>query len=321
MNRAQETEGYKLGPFRLESDLDLPELRRIRQAYGRAVTVRLGGVPERIDAAVTLDDGSCSFSASEWRLDVPGVARYFVANGCEVRVSPEPGASPEDVRIYLLGSCFGVLCYQNGLVPLHASAVEHDGKVTAFLADSGVGKSTLVASLARRGYPVVSDDICLLERVAGGGWRVHPVAGWLKLWRVSLEQLGEQPREEDRVFSTQEKYRIYLGKEPGRELALNRLVFPERPASPECGPALEPIGNAEALGRLMGLVYLPYYLEKLEGVAALFRLGAEVLAAVPAYRLSAPLGWEWMEGVLDLLEDRLHREDVTADMGAAMARR
>lgn len=307
---------YELGPFRLWSDLELPELTttssdpRVRE---RQVSVWETAVPESLPGAVWVDP-FCCLTATEWMLHVPGVARYFVRNGNEIQAQPEPGACPEDVRTYLLGSCFGVLCYQNGLLPLHASAVERHGRVTAFLGHSGAGKSTLAASLAQRGYRVISDDICLLESCPGRQWVVHPVAGWLKLWRATLERVGEPVRPENRVFSRHDKYRVYLGDAPDGDFQLENLVFLERPPLQTAAPpALRPLGNADALGRLMGLVYLSYFPEAAFGLPALFRLGAELLAQSKAWQLCAPLGWNFLDESLEVIQANLLAEPPPAN--------
>ena len=96
------------------------------------------------------------------------MASYRVSHGCEILIQPDAGALEQDVRGYLLGSIFAVLCHQRGLLPLHASAVAYQGGVAAFLANSGHGKSSMAAHLAGRGFPVVADDVCLVD-VRGEG--------------------------------------------------------------------------------------------------------------------------------------------------------
>jgi hypothetical protein len=199
---------FYFGPFRFESELDIPELRNSTGSGERHVELCLGDLPTSL-ANASSELGACQVTPTEYLLDIPGIARYYVADGDKVRVDIAPGTPISDITTYLLGSVFGVLCHQNGLLPLHASAIERAGEVTAFLGDSGAGKSTLAACLQRRGHTVVSDDICLLESVPSA-LRVIPVANWLKLWNQSLDYLGESPNERHRVFSTDDKYRVYL---------------------------------------------------------------------------------------------------------------
>ena len=186
-----------------------------------------------------------------------------------------------------------------------------DGEVTAFAGDSGAGKSTLAAFLARRGYRIVSDDICLVDTAAGAKLRVIPVAGWLKLWRGSLEQIGETPDERQRVFSEEDKYRLHLGDgerpEVDQTTHLTNIVFLKRPADggTESSATLEPLPAAATVARLMDMTYLSYLLETGPQQATLFRRCAAMLSQAKVWELTAPKGWDRMASTVDLLERKL----------------
>lgn len=225
-----------------------------------------------------------------------------------------PGVPIANVSTYLLGSVFGALCHQNGLFPLHASAVAYGEFVTAFAGDSGAGKSTLAACLARRGLRIVADDICLLDSGASPN-QVIPVAGWLKLWRESFDHLGSEPEEKNRTFSSDEKYRIPLPQivAPKRpfpthtegekeQLRLAHVVFLSASPSPEAPPQLIRLSSAEAIALLMRTTYLDY-MPRLTGTEVQhFERCAHVVRQTQAFRLVVPWGWEAMDEVLDLLE-------------------
>ena len=230
---------FFLGPFRFESEMDIPELRNSSGSGERTVAIRLGGVPLAIQAAALWGE-TCQITSTEYLLNIPGTARYYVRNGNEVRLEIEPSAPIANISTYLLGSVFGVLCHQNGMLPLHASAIECGGVVSAFLGDSGAGKSTLAACLQRRGHRVVSDDICLLQSDSGA-MRVIPVAGWLKLWNESLQHLGETPVEQNRVFSTDDKFRLFLPDPGSTRSQLARVIFLARDPNAQAQPALQPL--------------------------------------------------------------------------------
>lgn len=295
---------FHLGPFRFESDLDIPELRGSTGPALRLVTIRAGSVPSAIDGATQVDP-CCQLTATEYLLDIPGTARYFVRNGNEVRLETAPGAPIADVTTYLLGSVFGVLCHQNGLLPLHASAIEHHGGAIAFLGDSGAGKSTLAACLRRRGHTIVADDICLLDPAANSAApHVVPVAGWLKLWNQSLAYLGETPEEHNRVFSTDDKFRVFLPGEAPSRLPLRRIVFLARHSDPQQPPSLAPVPSLEAITGLMDLTYAGYVPAQGGQKSRLFQQCARVARDAAAFRLTVPWDLARMDSVLELL----HRE-------------
>jgi hypothetical protein len=307
---------FYLGPFRFESEIEIPELRGSAGSGERVVSIGLGGVPPAIPGAM-FDGDDCQVTVDEYLLDVPGAARYYVCNGNEVRLEIAPDTPIANVSIYLLGSCFGALCHQNGLLPLHASAVESGGAVTAFLGDSGAGKSTLAACLRRRGHRIVSDDICLLQDEEDG-MHVVPVAGWLKLWNESLKYLGETPVEQNRVYSTDDKFRLFLA-EPGAAInsdrpRLDRVVFLARGGDSRAQPTLEPVALLDGIAGLMKLTYAGYVPSLGGQKSRVFRQCARVLQQARAWRLTVPWSLDRMDAVLDLLDEmfnstssRIHR--------------
>ncbi len=294
---------YWYGPFLLESQVALSELEGVAGSGRLAVSLRLGGVPARLEGGIALGPQR-QFAADEFLLEVPGTGRFYVRGGCEVRVEPAEGAPASDLAIYVLGSVFGALCHQNGLLPLHASAVEAGGAVTAFLGDSGAGKSSTVALLGRRGYRIFADDICLLEPV-GDGLKAAPLAGWLKLWRETFEQMAVEPEAENRTFSTDDKYRMYLGPQSGEPLPVRQFCFLTRAPEGETEARMERLGGAEAIAGLVAMIYPGYRPEDAGEERRLVRQCAQALEGARAYRLVVPWGWDRVGGVLDLVEREL----------------
>ena len=67
-------------------------------------------------------------------------------HGTEIVVDPLPS----------LGMGFGLLLRPRGLVVLHASSVDIDGKAVAFVGNPGRGKSTLALALLEQGHKLVA---------------------------------------------------------------------------------------------------------------------------------------------------------------------
>ena len=84
-------------------------------------------------------------NANHYRFSIPDIGRYWVHQGQEILVVPASGAGAREVRLFLLGSAWGALCYQRGLFPLHTSMVQIGNGVVAFCGATGTGKSTLAA--------------------------------------------------------------------------------------------------------------------------------------------------------------------------------
>ena len=305
---------YFFGPFRFDSEIRIPELENLPSTSldPRTVRIRLGGVPAALDHAQPYGNFA-QVARTEYLLDAHGTARYYVRDGIEVRVYFAPGTPIANVSTYLLGSVFGALCHQNGFLPLHASAVEHSRPTgIAFPGQSGGRKSTLAAYRVA----VVTGTSSTTSPAATGHLCIGPPS---VIPTASLPHAVEhQPRtlcldasaeNEHRVFSTDDKFRLYLpAAEPSAQVSarqLARVVFLEKstagPASP-IQPTLRPLDPATAIASLMNMTYAPY-IPALSGQdARAFRQCARVFQHAQAYRLIVPWGLDRVDQTLDLLE-------------------
>lgn len=142
-----------------------------------------------------------------FQLTVRNVARFHVA-GDRVTIDPQGDPAIEDIKTFLLGSVMGILCHQRGMLPLHASAVEIDGRALAFAGISGSGKSTLAATLVARGHRLLTDDIAAIDPAAPEGALLFPGFPRLKLWKDSLATLRVDPAGLPRVRTLQDKFAL-----------------------------------------------------------------------------------------------------------------
>jgi hypothetical protein len=298
---------YVLGGITFFSEIVLPELPLIQHQHAspHPVFIRLGEVPHHLPGAVELDP-DCFATPSQYLLRIHGIARYLVTDGREIVVSLEPGAPALDVRAWLLGTIFVVLCQQRGLLPLHASAVSGEpvnGRqgVVAFLASSGHGKSSLAAHLGQRGLRVVADDVCLVDPAPAGDVTVIPSAPWLKLWRNSLENLGRQAEGLERVFSDDDKYRMPLETAWKRE-PIRKLVFLAGNEESSSAIRIEEVPRVKAVPLLMNLTHNGYVLEATGQRQENFLRCSRVLSQATAYRLIRPWGLDHLQSTADALE-------------------
>jgi dephospho-CoA kinase len=296
---------YLIGGITLISEIALPELPLIQQqsATPHPVQVRLGAVANHLSGAVELDP-DCFATPTQYLLNIQGVARYLVTAGREIVVDLAAAAPALDVRGYLLGSIFVVLCQQRGLLPLHASAIAGKSGVVAFLGNSGQGKSTLAAHLAQRGFRVLADDVCLIDATEPSVAMVIPTAPWLKLWRTSLENLGREAEGLDRVFTDDDKYRLPLAPVLTPEPIL-RLVFLEGNEIASTKTEIEEVPRVQAVPLLMNLTHHSYLLEVTGQQEENFRRCGRVLSQARAYRLFRPWGLMHLESTVDALENLL----------------
>lgn len=89
-------------------------------------------------------------------------------DGSRLRAYVHPGARPEEVHFALARGVLPRLLHLRGITCLHASAVRVGRNVVGFLGRSGMGKSTVAASLVACGHLLVSDDVLPVFQAADG---------------------------------------------------------------------------------------------------------------------------------------------------------
>jgi hypothetical protein len=238
-------------------------------------------------------------TAEQVQFQVAGVGRYHIQGGRVIEVLPEAAASLPALELFLFGSAWGALCYQRGLLPLHASVIQWGSAAYAFCGPSGAGKSTLVAALVERGGRLLSDDLCRCDPDHASGPLVWPSLPRLKLWRASLTALGRSPAGLTQDLASEDKFLL--------PLAGDRDQAPV----PLCGICLLDWGP-ERCERLSGIAALQQFvqaatyraemLDQMGQLAAYWETCAQLLRKVPVFRLSRPKEWSSLAAGIQFLD-------------------
>lgn len=268
--------------------------------------IRLGPVAELGDAVERTPflqvggDGRC-------RLAVSAVAHILIQGGREMVVEPHPGATPAELRTFLLGPALGLLCHQRGLFPLHAACVRVGAGAVALAGASGTGKSTLAAVLAGRGHWVLADDVCVVDAAAAGGPSALPGYPRLKLWRCVVEAFALAPDQLEANRVGQEKYHLVLAPPGGLVsglVPLRAVVLLSDPAG-SAAAVLSPVVGEDAAAALAELVYRRRAALAMGRGAALAGAITGPLATVPMFRLDRGSGLAHLDAQAELLEGLL----------------
>ena len=302
---------YRVYGLVVESELEFPELLPARDEEPD-MRVCFGKVPETVEDAIVKANW-CQASKCEFLMDIEGVARYHVSDGRRITVELSPDSGKEvrasDIRLWLLGSAFGALLHQRGMLPLHVSAVKAPTGVWAFTGPSGEGKSTLAGFLHRRfGWGLVSDDVSVIDSGCSQAV-VHPGPQKLKLWADALEHLDFPGCRKVRDLSNTEKFQLYLPGDGGyKPEPLHGLVLLES-ASAGATPSVERLKGTQAFSACMESIYRPY-------MDVWFKLPerrmselVQLCQQVHIYRFIRPRSLEHMEqNLAPLLELLVNRE-------------
>lgn len=155
-------------------------------------------------------------------LRFPGLVDFDVRTAEQlIDCYPQPGTPANTLRHLALDQVLPLVAGSENRIALHGSVIGTPAGAVAFLGQSGVGKSTLAATLGRRGYPVLSDDCCLLVRRDDGGFDVVPSYPGVRLNPDSLAHTFGNGDHGPVVSHYSEKRRV-----GGRE----RLGFSDQPA-------------------------------------------------------------------------------------------
>lgn len=306
------TEAFRFACFGFEmrTDFALPELLPLTGGADLPVVrLRRGTVdaPDPKFGPLAVDGNVAVYTAR-------GIARYRITDGREIVVDPFEGASETMVRLYLLGSALGILCYQRGILPIHANALVVSGEAFAFAGDSGAGKSTLAAHFHRAGYKVLSDDVCGVVLGPGGRPFVVPGLTRLKLWADAAAVFGYDTATLDRAIEGAEKYHVPF-REPGDQAPVPfRRLYLLAKSGPEDARRTVRLRGFDALTALAANTYRYEYVDRLGLKSRHFEQCAALLAHVEIYRAVREWGFGVFATEAAALEDHMAGGQETRDL-------
>lgn len=266
------------------------------------VTIEYGDIPETL--ANPLFKG-IRFQAApgEFLLRVDDIARYHVCNGDHVTITPDKGASEDDILLFLMGSAMGALLHQRNILVLHAGAVEINGVGAIFAGPSGIGKSTLTAGFHRRGYPFLSDDVCAVT-LHNGLPAVLPGFPRLKLWADVLKKLDTDKKrlKSVRWSGDLEKYFLPVDYTRRTPVPLRSIFILETTNTDRV--EITAVQGGEKLDPIIDNTYRVRFLEGLGGKTDHFKQCAAVAAKADVCKVVRPKRGFLLNELMDLVEER-----------------
>lgn len=199
-----------------------------------------------------------------------------------------------------------------GQPALHAGTVAINGQGVSFLTHSGGGKSTLNAMMVASGFPLVTDDVTILQRDSYGRISAPPGPRQLKMWPETALRLVGRYEDFPRVHPRIEKRSVPIGVEGFGHIAteavpMHTLYLVERyqPATPnDTTIQITPLAPALAVIELLKASMLTWFPQVLGLQPARIKLLGELVAQAGVKRLRYPSGWEHLDRVrLALLAD------------------
>lgn len=235
-------------------------------------------------------------------LRVDRVGRYLIEGGRRITVERDRNSSERNLRLFLLGSAFGALLHQRGLMPLHANAILVNGRVVAFCGHSGAGKSTIAAWFHDRGYSIFADDVCVIGLGPDGRPRAYPGIPRIRLWREALEASGRHADNYPRSFDHLDKYDVPTRAGwPQEPLPLDRIYLLGKSAEGDAGGRFR-LNGVEAVDAIISNTYRGGYLKTIGRTGDHLMTCIKLTRAIPVFRADRLWGFNRFDEQAALLE-------------------
>lgn len=290
---------YKAFGLHIESEMDFPQLYAAEPNDAIDIAIVFG----KIDAP-NPENWIERVAENKVLINIPGVVRCAVENGHSISFEPAENVPLQNVRVYLQAIVMVVLLYQKAITPFHACGIVHDNKAYIFAGDSGIGKSTLAGAFFKRGFRIICDDLCIVRKNAENICCVYPGYPFIKLWQESLTKLAIPFDNLDRVYSTDEKYYVPLGKawssEPVPLGSINFLTTHEKNEI-----SIQPLKTLDKLVALRKNLFRPYLVNMLGLNNPIFDISTNIIQQVPLHLIERPQNGFMLDELVEMIINKI----------------
>jgi hypothetical protein len=248
-----------------------------------------------------------SISDNQVLIRVPDTAVFCIRNGESIIVSPYEGSEEDKIRLYILGTCMGVILMQKRILPLHGSAIAINGKAYAVLGASGAGKSTLASILLQKGHQLLSDDLIAVTLTNDHIPMVMPAYPQQKMWQETIDQLGMSSSDFQPLFERETKFAVPVTsrfcEKPLPLAGVFELVKTKTNAT------LEPINGLVRFHTLLQHTFRSFLIERLNLMEWHFSTLAQFANRIDMYQLQRPSSGFSAHELAQLLLNTIHKEE------------
>jgi hypothetical protein len=297
-------------PFALAS---LPLWPETESEVPPEIVLRFGDTPEALPHSVWSSPFIQIGADKSALVSIAAVARFWIppasensSSRVEIVIQPTPGAEPYEIETFLVGTVAGIVLHRLGMLPLHASCVEFEGRAIAIAGSAATGKSTLAAALVRRGARLLSDDLCVFHTSNGC---IQTVTGTVqaRLWPDVMDHLDIPLEMRLPTRPGHGKHAVSLPAGEARFWPFHFLLGIEVGfSSPE--PMLEPQQGLAAFVYLKAMVYQPQIGHVFGDYAREFRALAAFAQQVSRFSLKRSRYLRDLDQCVDLILQLIQRK-------------
>ncbi|MGC9375047.1 MAG: hypothetical protein ACP5DQ_08415 [Bacteroidales bacterium] len=271
---------YKAFGLNFMADFEIPEL--LESAENPEVSIRIGKTPAQIN---TIIKKGVRYQAGkdEFLLETDRIAKFYIKNGNEIIVEPFKQEVDKEVRLFLLGSAFGALFLQRGLLPIHGSAIRFGHSTSIFTGLSGAGKSSIAAWFVQQGYQILADDISVINHLL----QVEPGFPGMKIWKDVLEKLGISTDSLSSIRPDIQKYKYGVESNFCTQSLPVKNIFIIYPKNTP-GFESEELSGIEKFNALKNNTFRYRFVEGLQKQQEHFMVINQLIQQVKVYRIKRP---------------------------------
>jgi hypothetical protein len=271
---------YKAFGLTFKSEFEIPEL--LPSEGFPDIELVLGTTPKHLDE-ITKQGVKYQATKNEFLLEVDHIARYYVKDGNKVLVELLKNEADKEVRLFLLGSAFGALFLQRGLLPIHGSSIKFGNSATIFTGLSGVGKSSIAAHFVNQGFHALADDISVVNH----NLEVVPGFPSLKIWNDVLKKLEIRNNSLMEIRPNIKKFQLPIHDQYSTEaLPLKNLVILNTKNSP--GFEIEELTGIKKFNAIKNNTYRYRFVKGLEQQLDHFQILSKLLPKIKVYKVARP---------------------------------
>ncbi|WP_444685142.1 aldolase [Alkalicoccus luteus] len=247
------------------------------------------------------------YERNEILFQIEGVGVFSIRSGREIGYERAEGATDAYIRLYVMGSCLGLILMQREILPMHGSALYLQNMGIIITGDSGAGKSTTAAAFIKQGARLLSDDVIPVH------WNetdplIFPAYPQQKMWLNSLEQFGQTIEGLEHVVEREEKFNIPVQEHFHSSPVPMQTIVELVPADTEEITLVEVTGLAK-LELLYRNTYRQFVIEPAGFSFWHFRALSAVAGRIPVYTLRRPVNRFSADEVVEAVLDRLKGEE------------
>ena len=182
---------YTIYGLNVESDLEIPEAYKQTDRCQNDVCVVIGDIPQDIQKIITDGniEGNFMYKGSDFFIfRVADVADYLVYPS-KIYIRLFDNANENDVKVFLLGTGFGLCMILWNNIAIHGGAVCRNNTGIIVTGESGCGKSTITNNLLMNGWKFIADDVCSIT-IKENGAHINMAYPQLKLCRDAAINMG-----------------------------------------------------------------------------------------------------------------------------------